>query len=246
MPVYTEMFPQKSLPSGFPLSFSLHCLDPSFFFFLSRDNENLLEEYWAGCDWTSEKDRNPGLEGTQKDNSLSSFSHFSSSLRLLVPSHTMSQLSTSRGGRKWLAVAVGANRSLLLCLCLSLFLFFFKLINLFILLYNIILVLPYIDLNLPWMYMCSSSWIPLLPPSPSHPSGSSQCTSPKHPVLCIEPGLAICFNLIIYMFQCHSPISSHPCPLPQSPKDCSIHLCLFCCLAYRVIVTIFLNSIYMH
>jgi len=24
------------------------------------------------------------------------------------------------------------------------------------------------------------------------------------------------------------------------------HLCLFCCLAYRVIITIFLNSIYMH
>ena len=50
---------------------------------------------------------------------------------------------------------------------------------------------------------------------------------------------------ILYMFQCHSPKSSHPRPLPQSPKDCSIHLCLFCCLAYRVIITIFLNSIYM-
>ena len=35
-----------------------------------------------------------------------------------------------------------------------------------------------------------------------------------------------------------------PLPLPQSPKDCSIYLCLFCCLTYRVIVTIFLNSIY--
>ena len=46
--------------------------------------------------------------------------------------------------------------------------------------------------------------------------------------------------MILYMFQCHSPKSSHPLPLPQSPKDCSIHLCLFCCLAYRVIVTIFL------
>ena len=53
-------------------------------------------------------------------------------------------------------------------------------------------------------------------------------------------------HVIIYMFQCHSPKSSHPLPLPQSPKDCSIHLCLFCCLACRVIVTIFLNSIYMH
>ena len=39
--------------------------------------------------------------------------------------------------------------------------------------------------------------------------------------------------------------SPHPLPLPQSPKVHSIHLCLFCCLAYRVIITIFLNSIYM-
>ena len=51
--------------------------------------------------------------------------------------------------------------------------------------------------------------------------------------------------MILFMFQCHSPKSSHPLPLPQSPKDCSIHQCLFCCLVYRVIVTIFLNSIYM-
>ena len=51
--------------------------------------------------------------------------------------------------------------------------------------------------------------------------------------------------MILYMFQCHSPKSSHPLPLPQSPKVRSIHLCLFCCLAYRVIITIFLNSIYM-
>ena len=51
--------------------------------------------------------------------------------------------------------------------------------------------------------------------------------------------------MILNMFQCHSPKSYHPLPLPWSPKDCSIHLCLFCCLTYRVIVTIFLNSIYM-
>ena len=51
--------------------------------------------------------------------------------------------------------------------------------------------------------------------------------------------------MIFYVFQCHSPKSSHPLPLPQSPKDCSIHQCLFCCLVHRVIVTIFLNSIYM-
>ena len=50
--------------------------------------------------------------------------------------------------------------------------------------------------------------------------------------------------MIVYMFQCHSPKSFHPRPLPQSPKDCSIHLCFFCCLTYKVITTIFLNSIY--
>ena len=35
------------------------------------------------------------------------------------------------------------------------FLFFFN--YLFILLYNIVVVLPYIDFNLPWVYMCSPS-----------------------------------------------------------------------------------------
>ena len=49
-------------------------------------------------------------------------------------------------------------------------------------------------------------------------------------------------SYILYIFQCHSPKSSHPLPLPQSPKDCSIHQCLFCCLTYRVIVTLTLLS----
>ena len=39
---------------------------------------------------------------------------------------------------------------------------------------------------------------PILNPFPSpslcHPSGSSQCTSPEHPVSLIEPGLVICFT----------------------------------------------------
>ena len=52
-------------------------------------------------------------------------------------------------------------------------------------------------------------------------------------------------HMIIYMFQCYSLKSSHPCLLPQSPTVCSLHLCLFCCYSYRVIITIFLNSIYM-
>ena len=49
---------------------------------------------------------------------------------------------------------------------------------------------------------------------------------------------------VIHMLQCYSLKSSHPRLLPQIPKICSLHLCLFCCLAYRVIVAIFLNSIH--
>ena len=87
-------------------------------------------------------------------------------------------------------------------------------------------------MNPPRVYTCSPSWTPLPPPSLYHPSGSSQCTSPKHPVSNLDWWFVS--YMILYMFQCHSPKSSHPLPLPQSPKDCSIHQCLFCCLIYRV------------
>ena len=54
--------------------------------------------------------------------------------------------------------------------------------------------LPYIHMNQPWVYMCSPSWPSLPPATPSHPSWSSQCTSPEHPVSSIKPGLAIYFT----------------------------------------------------
>ena len=63
----------------------------------------------------------------------------------------------------------------------------------FILLYNTVLVLSYIDMNPPWVYMSSQSWIPFPPPTPYHLSGSFLCTSPKHPVSCIKHRLALCF-----------------------------------------------------
>ena len=84
---------------------------------------------------------------------------------------------------------------------------------------------------------------PILNPPPTslpfHPSGSSQCTSPEHPVSFIVPGLVIHFTYDnIHAIMYFNAIL--PNPLPQSLKDYSIHLCLFCCLAYRVIITIFL------
>ena len=41
--------------------------------------------------------------------------------------------------------------------------------------------------------------------------------------------------MIIYMFQCHSPKSSYPLPLPQNPKDfyTSVSLLLSCIQGYR-------------
>ena len=73
------------------------------------------------------------------------------------------------------------------------FIYFFNVYFYFILLYNTVLVLPYIDMNQPRVYMSSQSWTPLPPPIPYHLSGSSPCTSPKHPVSCIEHRLVIRF-----------------------------------------------------
>ena len=126
---------------------------------------------------------------------------------------------------------------------------FLKKINLFTLIGGSLLTilwwfLPYIDMNQPWVYKCPPSWTSLLPPhSTSHPSGSSQCTGFECPVSCIELGLVIYFTYgNIRASMLFSQIIP-PSPSPTSPKVCT--LCLFCSLAYRVIVTIFLNSIYM-
>ena len=49
-----------------------------------------------------------------------------------------------------------------------------------------------------------------------HPSGSSQCTSPKHPISCIEPGLAIHF---LYDIIHVSMLFSQIIPTPPSPTE---------------------------
>ena len=84
-------------------------------------------------------------------------------------------------------------------------------------------------------------------PEPSFhlPSHLSLWVVPEYQfwVPCFMPNLdwSSVFHMVIYMFQCYSLKSSHPGLLPQSPKVRSLRLCLFCCLAYRIIVTIFLN-----
>ena len=102
-------------------------------------------------------------------------------------------------------------------------------------------ILPYINMNLLRVYTCTPSWNP---PPTSLPV-PSLWVIPVHQPQALNLDWQFISYMILYMVQCHSPKSSHPLPLPQSPQGCSIHLCLFCCLTYRVIITIFLNSIYM-
>ena len=84
------------------------------------------------------------------------------------------------------------------------------------------------------------------PTSPPHPTPQGHPSAPAPSTLSHASNLdwPSISHMIIYMFQYYSLKSSYPRLLPQSPKVCSLYLCLSCSLAYRVIITIFLNSIY--
>ena len=66
------------------------------------------------------------------------------------------------------------------------------------------------------LYMSSQPWAPLPPPSPYHLSGSSQYTSPSILYPVSNLGWRFVSYMIVNMFQCHSPKSSHHLPLPQN------------------------------
>ena len=94
---------------------------------------------------------------------------------------------------------------------------------LFFLLYNIVLVLPYINMNPPRVYTCSQSWTTSHLPPHTIPLGHPSAPAPSILYTASNLDWRFVSYMILYMFQCHSPKSSHPLPLPQSPKDCSIH-----------------------
>ena len=95
---------------------------------------------------------------------------------------------------------------------ISLYFFYFSL------LYNTVLVLPYIDMSPPWVYMSSQSWTPLPPPTPYHLSGLSPCTSTKHPISCIEHRLVIRFTYDIMHVSIPFSQIIPPSPSPTESK----------------------------
>ena len=89
------------------------------------------------------------------------------------------------------------------------------------------------------------SQTPLQLPSPSHPSGLSQYACFECPVSCIELGLVICFTdgyIHVSVLFCHiipTLVFSH------RVQKSVLYICVSFALVYGVIVTMFLNSLYM-
>ena len=104
----------------------------------------------------------------------------------------------------------------------------------------------YINMNQPRVYICPPILIPLPTPSPFYPSRLFHSTGFGCLLHASNLHWSSILHMVIYIFQFYFLQSSHPHLLPQSPKVCSLHLCLFCCPACKIVVAIFLNSIYMH
>jgi len=97
-------------------------------------------------------------------------------------------------------------------------LFFFHFLKIFILFFNFTIL--YWFCHISKGIATGIHVFPILNPPPSsyHRSGSSQCTSPKHPVSCIEPGLVIRFLYdIIHVSMPFSQIIT-PSPSPTESK----------------------------
>ena len=134
---------------------------------------------------------------------------------------------------------------LFLCVCFYLVL---KLINLFSLEDAYFTILWWF-FAIHWHESATGVHVPPHPETPSQPHPHPiPLGCPRAPALnallhVLNFHWSSILHMVIYMFQCYYLKSPHPHLLPHSPKVRSLHLCLFCSLAYTVVITAFLNSI---
>ena len=124
----------------------------------------------------------------------------------------------------------------------NIFYFFNYYFIIFFLIYNIVLVFPYVSMHPPLVYTCSPSWTPLHLPPCATPLGRPSAPAPSflHWTWTGDSFLIwyyTCFNAIL-------PNHLSP-PSPTESKRLFYTSVSLLLSWYRVIVTIFLNSIYM-
>ena len=84
------------------------------------------------------------------------------------------------------------------------------------------MVSTYIDLNPPWVYMRSQHELPSHLPPHNIPLGHPHAPAPSMLYPTSDIDWRFDSYMIVYMFQCHSPKSSHPLPLPLSPHSSTL------------------------
>ena len=93
--------------------------------------------------------------------------------------------------------------------------------------------LPYIDMNQQRMYMCPHVY--------TFPLCTLALSALFHASNLDWSSISY---MVIYMF--HAILSNHPTlTFSHRVQKSVFYICVFCCLTYRITVTIFLNSVYM-
>jgi len=111
-----------------------------------------------------------------------------------------------------------------------------KFLLLLFLLYNIVSVLPYINMNLPQVYTCSPSWTPLPPPSSYHPLWVIPVHQPQ--ASCILHQTWTGDSFLIWYYTCFNAI------LPNHPPPFKILILLVFLVNICLIHSFFFSSIY--
>ena len=91
------------------------------------------------------------------------------------------------------------------------------------LLYNIVMVLPYINMNPPWVYMCSQSWTPSHLPPHTIPLGLPSAPAPSilYPASNLDWRFHFLYDIIHVSMPFSQIISPSPCPTESRSLFCT-------------------------